>query len=376
VEREQKPPAPAGAAMASRGVEGWHRAQAQNYGPERWELLRQALHRDVEHVCFANPWLSPEARARLEREYVLGPTSIPGAFTFELPEDPLLQYAVAEGDDESCVFVEPESEDKRRSMANLPPGPNLAPFFFVDGANAIAALALRPDYCDRVLVACAGPGGAALVLASALFAQRLDGDNPPEGTLVINEVAKEAASRFRRTAQKFLPQTLFDDIGQGPRIIFTSADPGTPSNSMERSGPYDKILLQAPSTVDRDLLRSGGLEQWSAAKGKVSSERQVKWLHNALWMLKEGGVILFSSCALSPEECDGVVERLLLKARGTFELEVLPLEQETCSMVPGLAAESTDWGARILPDTCPYGPLYFSRLRLLRRAPGALPHLK
>merc|ERR1719284_2261436 len=109
------------------------------------------------------------------------------------------------------------------------------------------------------------------------------------------------------------------------------------------------------------------MARWSAAAtGKVSSERQLKWLSNALWLLKEGGVLLFCSSALAPEECDGVVERLLQKARGSFELEVLPLEEDLCAMIPSMAAEPTEWGTRIMPDRTPYGPVYFSRLRLLR----------
>merc|ERR1712048_1531776 len=109
---------------------------------------------------------------------------------------------------------------------------------------------------------------------------------------------------------------------------------------MERSGPYDKILLDAPCTADRQLLRGGAgkLDTWSAGMTKVSSERQLKWLFNALWLLKEGGMLVFCTTALAPEECDGVVERLICKASGKFELEVLPLEEFICRMVPSTAA--------------------------------------
>jgi len=175
---------------------------------------------------------------------------------------------------------------------------------------------------------------------------------------------------MQQALRMLLPWQLFDlqasATGQAAHVVFTSADIGTPLNAAERLGPYDKILLGPPCTNDRQLVRSS-LEKWSSSTAKVSAERQLKWLHNALWLLKEGGLLVFFSKALSPEECDGVVERLLLKVRGTFELEVLPLEESICRIVPGLAAESMDWGTRIMPDKTSFGPLYMSRLRLLRR---------
>merc|ERR1711953_1642503 len=130
---------------------------------------------------------------------------------------------------------------------------------------------------------------------------------------------------------------------------------------------------------DRHLLRSGDvgkMKGWSAGTMKVSSDRQLKWLYNALWLLKEGGILLYCTTALSHDECDEVVERLLVKSRGSFQLEVLPLAEEICRMVPFLAAESTDWGIRIQPDRTPFGPIYFSRIRLVQRTHHSVRHIR
>merc|ERR1719235_494613 len=212
-----------------------------------------------------------------------------------------------------------------------------------------------------------------MIVASAMFARIVrqePGWSDSRGKLVCNEVSKSKASRLQRTLRDYLPPALFDTGHQyGSHVLFTSVEAGTPSNSMERNGPYDKILLSPPCIDDRNLRRGDGSElgRWSAGKVKVSSERQLKLLYNALWLLKEGGILLYTNTSLSPEECDGVVEALLLKTRSTFVLEVVPLEEEFCRMVPGLAAEHTDWGTRILPDKTPFGPVYFSRLRLIKR---------
>lgn len=356
--------------MALRGPQGWHAVHAENYGYDRWQTLHQALHREVEHLCFLNPFLPLELQHKVKREYNLQETAIPGAYVFEIPEQGSAFRAVDHGD-ENVVFVDTDTE-------------HLAPFFFVDGASAIVALALQPEDGDVVLDACAAHGGKALVLASAMFSKRFNSaENVPDahGRLVCNEKSKEKATRLQRSMRSFLPGSLLEAAGAsflgGPHVVFTSADLGTPSNTMERSAPYDKILLDAPCTRDRDLLRgsTGNLDGWSASTAKVSSDRQLKWMFNALWLLREGGVLLFCTSALAPEECDGVVERLVRKATGTFQLELLPLEEHIWSMVPGVAAEPSDWGVRILPDQTPYGPVFFSRLRMVKRTHEAVAHL-
>ncbi|CAK0871591.1 unnamed protein product [Prorocentrum cordatum] len=127
---------------------------------------------------------------------------------------------------------------------------------------------------------------------------------------------------------------------------------GTAVNSMEKYAPYDKILVDAPCNVDRDLLRGRDekMARWSVgivariSTVKVSAERQLKLLRNALWLLKEGGVLLFCNRALAGGECDEVVEQLLVQERDRFELRVLPVEEEICRMVPNYGGESTGHG--------------------------------
>jgi len=244
------------------------------------------------------------------------------------------------------------------------------PFFFFEGGSAIVAYALQAEEGNDVLDACAAPGGKALVLASVMYNKGLHEGRPLSGKLVCNEVSKERAARMQQSMQRFLPAALFEaDTGRSAHIVYTSADLGTPSNSMERNGPYDRILLDAPCTQDWHMLRGkiGNLEDWSAGKTKVSFDRQVKWLNNAIWLLKEGGVVLYCTSALSVDECDRVIEAAVCKASGNFVLELMPLEEHILCMVPCLAAEPTKWGTRLLPDKSGFGPVFFSRLRMSRR---------
>jgi 16S rRNA (cytosine1407-C5)-methyltransferase len=361
--------------MAQRAEEGWHAAHKVNYGADRWETLHESLHRDVNHLCFLNPFLPAEAQTRLQEWHKLERTSVLGGFSFEVPEDSQKQLRIADCSTDSTIFVEvpPPAQDPEHT--------GLSPLLFIDGASIIVALSLRVCDSDQVLEVCAAPGGKSLVLASAMFGRTITQEarwSDTRGRLVCNEVSKSKASRLQRTLREFVSPSLFDTGHlHGAHVVFTSAEAGTPSNSMERNGPYDKILLDAPCVCDRRLRRGSGAElgRWSAGKVKVSAERQLKLIYNALWLLKEGGILLYCTTALSPEECDGVIESILLKTRLTFVLEVVPLEEDFCRMVPGLAAEHTDWGTRILPDKTSFGPVYFSRLRLVKRIHESVQHI-
>lgn len=289
------------------------------------------------------------------------PCDIPGCYSFGIPEDPSLQRRVADFSEDTALFVEPSE------------GAGLIPFFFADGGLVIAALALGIEEADTVLDTSAAPGATSAVLASFLFRRLWLGREMPEnyfGRLVCNEASKSRAARMQETLQAYVPACLLDsNRPRGPHVVFTSTELGTTSNTVERYGPYDKIFLHGPCTDDRKLLRgfASGLANWTAGAPKAAAERVLKALYSALWTLKEEGVLLYYSTALSHEECDGVMERLLRKSMGKFELEVTPLQEQVGKMIPLAAVENTDWGVRILPDKTPYPPVYLSRVRLLRR---------
>lgn len=340
--------------MALRREEGWHSSHQSHFGRDRWEELRVALERDHEHLCYVNPFLPASEKEVICEDYSLQPSCIPGAYDFCLPPTER-QFPVVDASDERHIFVDKLREERH------------------EGSSLVVSAALQVEEGDTVLDACAN-GITSLVLAGGLFPRCPRGQALPhdlQGRLVCNEMVKSKASRLQQTMHTLLPWRLFDvnaAAGHAPRVVFTSVDMATTSNAAERLGPYDKILLGPPCTEDKEMLRGsapGGLSKWSAATAKVNAERQLKWL--TLWLLREGGVVLYFTRALSVEEGDGVIQRLFQRVEGLFDLQVMPLEELVAGFVPGLSAEPTDWGARIMPDKTSFGPMFFSRLRLLRR---------
>lgn len=352
--------------MSQRGEDGWHATHSAVFGPERWEALHQAMQRDTEHVAVLNPFLTAQAQEQVKGEYRMQRTTIPFSYSFDIPQQESESFRVIEEGESETIFVETSPEGTLDGI------PRPSPFFFIDGGAVIAALSLRAQEDDRVLDMCSAPGGKALVLASMMFAKAFQGPSfeGVRGRLVCNEVSKGKAQAMQARMTAFLPPQLFQTTQpNGPNVVFTAVDAVTPHNTTERLGPYDKILLDAPCTSDKMLLRGGAMQmgKWSTGTAKVNSEKQLKLLHSALWLLREGGILLYSCSSLHPKECDEVIERLLLKAKHNFVLEVLSLEEDIRCMVPLLNSEHTAWGTSIMPDKTPYGPLYFSRIRMIKR---------
>lgn len=365
--------------MSLRGEAGWSATNKKIFGEERWARLQKALEAPVTHCCLLNTLLTPAAQEGLVKEYKLKRTTVPLAYSFEIPKEESESYKVVEDELSDVIFCDPaanddlptDPQDPVAGEAVLAYGRKPMPFYFLDGASIIAALALRPDPEDVVLDMCSAPGGKALVLATQMF-RRYCGQEMftgAPGRLVCNEFSKSRARRLQRSLTSFLPPQLFQKLQpNGPNISITCADGTLASSTMEKAGPFDKILIDAPCSSDRHLVQQGAvaMSRWSSGTPKVNAERQLKLLMNAIWLLKEGGMLLYATCALSPHENDMVVEKFLKKAKKQFQLEVLPLDEEVRLWVPSMASESTDWGTSILPDKTGYGPLYFARIRKLK----------
>ena len=130
------------------------------------------------------------------------------------------------------------------------------------------------------------------------------------------------------------------------------------------SSLYDRVLVDAPCTGDRHLMlklqntprRFESPVVWDVEQVKYNSRRQQRLLHAALSATKPGGIVLYSTCALSEEENDGTVAAVLCN----WPEVVIESAPEALRDL----GEATKYGTIILPDTCKYGwgPIYFAIL--------------
>ena len=87
-------------------------------------------------------------------------------------------------------------------------------------------------------------------------------------------------------------------------------------------------------------------------------------------MIKKGGHILYSTCALADDENDGVISRLLKKYENAsvLEIDIMGNKNELMNRFNWLDhlpdTERTTYGYRILPDVSEgAGPIFFCLLK-------------
>ncbi len=228
--------------------------------------------------------------------------------------------------------------------------------YYMSAASVAAAKALFP--CNsrdmpentRVLDMCAAPGGKTLVLASAM------GET---WELVANEFSAARRRRLVAVLDEYLPP-------EKRQCVRVTGFDGARWSRYEREC-FDFILLDAPCSSERHVMADRkSLAQWTAARVKNLAARQWSLLSGAWLLLKPAGRLVYSTCALSPAENSGVVERLLKKYPDSCLR--FPPEAFFAQVSAKICPEAFDCGTGIFPDTsCGIGPIFFSILEKAAR---------
>ncbi|MBP7265079.1 MAG: 16S rRNA methyltransferase [Spirochaetia bacterium] len=224
----------------------------------------------------------------------------------------------------------------------------LAAPYRMDSASVTAAKVLRLPEHGEILDACAAPGGKTLVMASRL---------PPGATILANELSSDRRRRLSDVLDAHLPPEL------RPRVRVSGFDAAAAGGRPSERGRFRAILLDAPCSSERHVLASqSALDAWTPARVRFLAQRQWALLSSAFLMLAPGGSLVYSTCALSPEENDGPVSRLVKKYGQDVFLDA-PEDVE--------GAERTDYGLLFLPDKAGgSGPMYVCRIGKKETAKG------
>lgn len=221
--------------------------------------------------------------------------------------------------------------------------------YFLDSASVRAAVSLPLENAMDILDLCAAPGGKTLVLASNMNS---------EANLLSNERSPERKNRLANTVRDCLSPEIQE------RVTVICKDGA--QMCLKNEEKFDAILLDAPCSSERHVLADPKyLSEWSPSRIKTLSMAQWALLSSAWRMLRPEGYLLYSTCALSPDENDNVVAKLLKKFDNAKLCEPkisLNYKNFTQSELPEY--EKTEFGAHVLPDKAGgAGPLYFCLLQ-------------
>lgn len=178
-----------------------------------------------------------------------------------------------------------DTNDKRTANGEL---------YIQNAASWLPVLALDPKPGDVILDVCAAPGGKA---------SHIQAITHNRSQLTCNDNSKPRLVKLQRNMER---------LGAG--ATYTLCDATRLSRTFQPE-TFDRILLDAPCsgeglmTLDNMKL----FDSWSVAHIRRLSDLQKKILSESWRLLKPGGMFVYSTCTMAPEENEAVLDYFLRK---------------------------------------------------------------
>lgn len=180
-------------------------------------------------------------------------------------------------------------------------------FYYIQALTSmLPPFALNPSENDIVLDLCSAPGSKTTQLAEMM-------NN--KGILVVNELEMDRikALVFNLDKMNFLNYGILNQRGETLSKYYDSY--------------FDKILVDAPCSGLGIIQKKNEVNSWwSIERVNNLSEIQLKLLVSAIKMLKVGGEIVYSTCTLTPEENELLINKVLQKYPVDVEEVDIPIK--------------------------------------------------
>lgn len=181
---------------------------------------------------------------------------------------------------------------------------------YVQGLSSqIPPLVLDPKPGEVVLDIAAAPGSKTTQMAAMMNNQ---------GVIWANDTSRIRLYKLDANLER-----------QGVTIAHTKH--GLGQNIWEEfTEHFDKTLVDVPCSMEGrfNTEKPKSWENWSPKKIKELAVRQRQMLRSAISATKVGGTIVYSTCTLSPEENEGVIEWILKRLKGAVVVEPVELNIE------------------------------------------------
>ena len=182
-------------------------------------------------------------------------------------------------------------------------------FYIQDPGTLLAVRELDPRPGETVLDLCAAPGGKTMFMAQLM-------NN--EGLITACDLAEARLKLVRENCTR-LGITCVDV--RGVEEVVEDGPTGSRCAALDAQPHFDRILVDAPCSNTGVLRRRVDL-RWRIQPEEINRLRttQLSLLQRAASLLKPGGVLVYSTCSLEPEENCEVVSQFL-SGGGGFKLE-------------------------------------------------------
>ncbi len=200
-----------------------------------------------------------------------------------------------------------------------------------DAAAQLAAGQMMPAPQQRVLDACAAPGGKTGHILEL---------QPDVSLLALDN----AESRMRRVEENLQRLVL--------KAECVCADAGATGNWWDGK-PFDRILLDAPCSASGVVRRHPDIKRLRRKSDLQQLPAQQLKLLNALWpLLAPGGILLYATCSVFRNENSSVVEAFMAQHEDASELpndvEWGRRQSVGCQVLPGEQGMDGFYYARLI----------------------------
>ena len=324
-------------ALKKQWAKGMVNAVLRRYLRER-ETLAQAL--DAAAGAGHPAWLYqklreqwPHAAASIMEANNLQPPMNLRVNSARLSRDSYLAALVEQGIAAQSGAISPQSIQltQPRDVLELP-GFTSGDVSVQDEAAQMAALLLQANPGERVLDACAAPGGKACHILEL---------QPELGELVAMDVDEQRLQKVAEDLQRLSLQATL-----------VAGDATRPPAQLQPAS-FDRILVDAPCSASGVIRRHPDVKVLRRESDVEKLAQQQLDILRGLWpLLKAGGALLYATCSVLDEENSQVVNRFLAERN----------DADLCSIDVDWG-EPTACGRQLLPAAQGTDGLFYSLLR-------------
>jgi 16S rRNA (cytosine967-C5)-methyltransferase len=170
-------------------------------------------------------------------------------------------------------------------------------FTIQDESASLPVLLLNPQSGDRVIDMCAAPGGKTTFIAELM---------KNSGKIIAIDKYESKLNLIKMSCERL-------GIGNVETMIADSSDVVV--------SPADKVIVDVPCSGLGTLRKKPDIK-WKREPEDIPHlvKRQTTLLENAARLVKPGGVLVYSTCTIEPEENSGVV-RMFLDTHPEFVID-------------------------------------------------------
>ncbi|PIE41345.1 MAG: 16S rRNA (cytosine(967)-C(5))-methyltransferase [Gammaproteobacteria bacterium] len=217
------------------------------------------------------------------------------------------------------------------------PGFEQGSCFVQDEAAQLAAIILDPQANDKVLDACAAPGGKTTHLLE---------QQPDLQALIALDCDPKRVKRIHENLQRLnvTATVLCEEL--------------TDFCKHQEPASFDRILLDVPCSATGVIRRHPDIK-WLRKRSDIAALATTQLaLLTACWpLLKPGGTLLYATCSVLPQENERVVSQFLKQTPAASEAIILPAQS---GHLPGHVATSV--GRQLLPTVGGHDGFYYAKL--------------